>query len=142
MPVYGPEDDDYPTTPPAGAYAAQADLVGVVNPIPATADLLLVRASRAIDRALLTAVYDRTDPVMIAALKAATVEQLAGTLAGGDKQGLGVATAPPQSFTIGRLAVQKPAAATSAPTTGGIVDQAWSILQAAGLTGHAPLEAW
>lgn len=44
---------------PTGAYAAQADLVGL-DFMPVNVNELLVRASQAIDRALLTAVYDRT----------------------------------------------------------------------------------
>jgi hypothetical protein len=115
------------------AYATVADLPA---PIPANAQQLLDRASREIDRALLTAVYDPTDPVVVQALKDATLEQVAGTLASGDKTGLGVTNAP-QSFTIGKIAVQKTAAA-SASRTGALVDQAFAILQAAGLTGHGP----
>lgn len=141
MPVPAGGDDALPTTPPAGAYAAQADLDGVIDPIPANADQLLVRASRAIDRALLTSRYDPEDAAVIAALRAATVEQVAGTLAGGDRGGLGV-TSTPASFAIGRINVTGASSGSTAPTTGGLVDQAWSILQSAGLTGHPVEETW
>ncbi|MET0492915.1 MAG: hypothetical protein ABW000_07255 [Actinoplanes sp.] len=120
------------------SYATPADLNGVVTPVPANAELLIARASRDIDRALLSAVYDPSDPDVIEALRLATVEQVAGTLDSGDKNGLGVAPAP-KSFTIGRLSVQH---ANSTPPqarrTGRLVDQAFTVLQTAGLTGHAP----
>ncbi|MFI7547208.1 hypothetical protein [Actinoplanes sp. NPDC049599] len=125
------------TLPPPGAYAARTDLAGVIPVVPDNAEQLLVRASRDVDRALLTAVYDPTDPAVIAALRDATVEQVAGNLGSGDKTGLGITTTP-QGFTLGKLSVQKPAAPASAPRTGVLVDQAWSILQAAGLTGQSP----
>jgi hypothetical protein len=140
MPVPAGGDTGLPTTPPAGAYASQADLDAVVSPVPGNADQLLVRASRDVDRALLTAVYDRTDPAVIAALRDAVLEQVAGNLASGDRGGLGAASAP-SSFTIGRLAVQG-ATPAAVPRTGGLVDQAWAVLQAAGLTGHGPGAVW
>jgi hypothetical protein len=124
-----------PTIP--GAYANLTDLDDHLGSTPANATQLLIRASRAVDRALLTAVYDPTDLDVIEALKQATLEQVAGTLESGEKTGLGVTTAAPSSFTIGRVAIQRKSPA-AAPTTGGLVDQAWSVLQAAGLTGHAP----
>ncbi len=144
MPVPAGEGDVFSTTPPTGAYASQQDLADAgLDPIPDNADLLLQRASRQIDRALFTAVYDITDTDVVTALQQATVEQVLGTLAGGDSAGLGVATQVSQ-FTIGKLSATKQLGSTSggssgAPTTGGIVDQAWIILQTAGLTGHA---AW
>lgn len=142
MPVPLAGNTGLPIIPPPGAYAAQADLKGVVDPIPANADQLLVRASRAIDRALLTAIYDPTDPHVILALRQATVEQLLGGLQDGDRTGLGGTSTPP-SFTLGRLSVQGAGGTASVVTrTGGLVDQAWAILQAAGLTGHAPQERW
>ncbi len=142
MPVPGGGDTSLPTTPPTGAYASQQDLYDAgLDPMPANADLLLQRASRQIDRALFTAVYDITDTDVVTALKQATVEQVLGTLAGGDTAGLGVSTQVSQ-FTIGKLSATKQLSSTaggSSPTTAGIVDQAWIILQTAGLTGHA---AW
>ncbi|MBG0560723.1 hypothetical protein [Actinoplanes aureus] len=120
-------------------YATPNDLTGVVDPVPANAEQLIKRASRDVDRELLCAVYDPTDAATIAALKEATVEQVAGTLAAGDKTGLGVPTVP-ASFTLGKLSVQRPAAPATASRTGGLVYQAYAVLQAAGLTGHGPQE--
>jgi hypothetical protein len=120
------------------AYATVSDLG---DPPPGNAQQLLERASRAIDRALLTARYDPTDPAVVAVLKAATVEQVWGILAGGDKTGLGI-SGTPQNFTLGRLSVQRGPGLAAAPTTAGLVDQAFLVLQAAGLTGQAPQEPW
>jgi hypothetical protein len=142
MPVPAGGDNPPSSIIPAGAYASPADLAavpGAPDPVPDNVDTLLVRASRAINRALLTSVYDADDADVIVALRDATVEQVLGTLAGGDDSGLGVATSV-GSFQIGKLQVQKTSSTANgqAPTTSGIVDQAWSILQTAGLTGHAP----
>lgn len=125
--------------PPAGAYASQADLADIINPLPDNADLLLIRAARLIDRALICSWYDPTSAAVIAALKAATLEQIAGSRASGDTTGLGILTTV-SSFTLGKLTVQQQAATSVAPTTNGLVDQAWLALQAAGLTGHGPGE--
>lgn len=126
-------------TPPAGAYASQADLADIVYPLPDNADLLLLRASRLIDRALLCSIYDPTDAAVIAALKVATLEQIAGSRASGDTTGLGILTTV-SSFTLGKLTVQQQASTSTAPTTNGLVDQAWLALQTAGLTGGGPGE--
>ncbi|MCY1141378.1 fibronectin type III domain-containing protein [Actinoplanes sp. Pm04-4] len=120
-----------------GAYATIGDLNGYLGSTPANARQLLIRASRAVDRALLTAVYDPTSVAVKVALRDAVLEHIAGTRESGDLTGLGVASAP-QSFTIGKLSVQRGSSASSVPTTGGLVDQAYAILQAAGLTGHGP----
>ncbi|MEU8821805.1 fibronectin type III domain-containing protein [Actinoplanes sp. NPDC048796] len=120
-----------------GAYATITQLHDHLGRTPANARTLLIRASRAVDRALLCAIYDPASAVVQAALRDAVLEQIAGQLEGGDQSGLGVASAP-SSFTIGRLSVQRSSASASAPTTGGLVDQAYAILQAAGLTGHGP----
>lgn len=131
------------TTPPTGAYASQADLAGILYPIPDNADQLLVRASLEIDRALLTAVYDTTDTAVIAALKQATLEQIAGNAQDGDSTGLGGVTQTATNFSIGKISVQKAATSTSpVPRTVGLVSQAWLTLQAAGLTGGGPGERW
>ena len=128
---------------PAGAYASQADLASVLYPLPDNAELLLQRAARAIDRALLCAVYDPDDTAVQAALRAATLEQIAGDQADGDTTGLGGVTVSATSFTLGKLTVQKAAtSSTPVPRTGGLVDQAYAILQAAGLTAGQPGERW
>lgn len=135
MPIPAGEDN----APPSGAYAAAEDLVGVVDPVPDNADRLLVLAAREIDRALLCAVYDTADADVIAALKAANIEQVVGMLASGDTSGLGITTSTPSGFTIGKLSVQQ-AAVGPAPTTGRLYDQAYEVLQLAGLTGGGPGE--
>lgn len=123
------------------AYATSADLAGYVDTVPANADLLLDRASRQIDQALLTSVYDTADADVIEALKVATCEQVAGNLAAGVTDGIGAAV--PTSFTLGKLSVSRgqgganPAA--QARKVYGLWEQAWLVLQQAGLTGQ---EAW
>lgn len=130
-------------TLPTGAYASLADLSAVLSPLPDNADQLLVRAAREIDRALITAVYDPEDPAVIEALRQASLEQIAGNAQDGDSTGLGGITTTATAFTIGKVQVSKAAtASTPVPRTGGLVDQAWLTLQAAGLTGGQPGERW
>ncbi len=108
---------------------------------PPNAALLLDRASRDVDSALLCARYDPTDPDVVAALRLATLEQVAAGIANGDKDGLG-ASRPP-AFTLGRLAMQ---GAPVTPPEGAAVkvgrlwESAWLVLQQAGLTGQGPSE--
>ncbi|GIE29964.1 hypothetical protein Ait01nite_030090 [Actinoplanes italicus] len=129
--------------PPTGAYASQADLSDILSPLPDNADQLLIRAAREIDRALLAAVYDITDPVYVEALRQASLEQIAGNAQDGDSTGLGGILTTITSFTIGKLQGTKAATPTSpVPRTNGLVDQAWLTLQAAGLTGGQPGEPW
>lgn len=139
MALYGPADG-VSSTIPTGAYASPADLSGAgLDPIPDNVNTLLVRASRMIDRVLLTSVYDAADTDVIAALRDACVEQVLGMLAGGDTAGLGL-TASISSFSIGKVTAQRTTSTSSGQvsSTSGIADQAWAILQTAGLTGHAP----
>lgn len=120
----------YPVTVPAGASAA----------------LLLKRASRDVDRALLCAVYDvedgvATDADVLAALRDATIEQVAGMIEAGDLTGTGAA-APVSGVTIGRVSVQRQlpgGGATTATRVGPLYPQAWAVLQQAGLTGQGPI---
>jgi hypothetical protein len=124
------------------AYATPAELAAApYNLTPTNAQLLLDRASRDIDQELLTAVYDPTDPDMIAALKLATLEQVAAGLDAGDTAGTGVRRGG--GFTLGRLSVQAPAAgAVGGPArVGRLWAQAWQALQQAGLTGYGP-QTW
>lgn len=129
------------TTAPADAYASQADLATVIYPLPDDADLLLRRAARAIDRVLLCSVYDPTEPEKIEALRLATLEQIAGGRQDGDTTGLGGITTTSTSFSLGKLSVQRQATSTTpVPRIGGLVEQAWLVLQAAGMTGQGPGE--
>lgn len=120
------------------AYATVDDLAGYVTTIPTTAVVLLDRASRDVDQALLTTVYDTDDVDVQDALRVATCEQAAGYIAAGLPAGAGGSV---QSFSIGRLSVQRAAGAqtqTPAQMVGGLYRQAWQALQQAGLTGQAP----
>jgi hypothetical protein len=131
------------TTPPTGAYASQADLATILYPLPDNADQLLVRAAREIDRALLCATYDIEAEATIAALKQATLEQIAGNAQDGDSTGLGGILTTSTDFNIGKLSVKRSSTPTTpVPRAGGLVDQAWLTLQAAGLTGGGPGERW
>ncbi|TCB97579.1 hypothetical protein E0H26_11715 [Micromonospora zingiberis] len=120
---------DYPVTVPAGS----------------NAELLLRRASRDVDQALLCAVYDPEDPAVVTALMEATCEQVAGILDSGDRTGTGAAP-PTASFSIGKVSVVRGGqgaggSAAQASRIGPLWPQAWQILQAAGLTGHGP-QTW
>ena len=117
------------------AYATEAELTTHLGYTPANAQQLLDRASRDVDRALLCAVYDPNDPAVVAALREATLEQVAGLLAAGDSTGLGSNV---QSFTLGRLSVTRTQGSEAAVRPGQLHPQAYAVLQAAGLTGHAP----
>jgi hypothetical protein len=124
------------------AYATVEELNDHIGSTPANAQLLLDRASRDVDQALLCAVYDVEDEDNVAALKLATLEQVAAGLDQGDLKGTG--TSRPAGFTLGRLSVQQPAATRpGAPQKiGRLWEQAWQVLQQAGLTGQGPQEPW
>ncbi|MEU7590681.1 hypothetical protein AB0A95_30870 [Micromonospora sp. NPDC049230] len=121
------------------AYATVTELNDHLGRTPANAEQLLTRASRDVDRALLTTVYDATDPVVVAALREATLEQVAANLDAGNVTGFGAVRRG--GFSIGRVSVES---APVTPPEGGPVrigtlwEQAWMVLQAAGLTGHGP----
>lgn len=126
----------------SGSYATSVELADYVTTVPANADVLLRRASRDVDRALLCSVYDTTDEANIAALTAATCEQVAGQLAAGATDGIGATGA--RSFSLGKLSVNRSGApsnpAAQAAKVGGLWEQAWAVLQQAGLTGQGPAE--
>lgn len=134
--------------PVPGAYATIQDLVDVYGSTPSGAAMLLVRASRDVDRALLTSVYPvdddslPTEAAHIVALRDATVEQVIGNLDAGNRSGTGAA--PRRSgFTIGKLSVQQAAGSGGASAAqvdriGPLWSQAWMVLQSAGLTGQGP----
>jgi hypothetical protein len=124
------------------AYATIVELGEHIGSTPANAQLLLDRASRDVDRALLSSVYDAEDTDVIAALNLATLEQVAAGLDNGDLTGTGATR--PTGFQLGKLAVQAPAVT---PAEGGPVKagrlwvQAWLVLEQAGLTGQGP-QTW
>lgn len=115
------------------AYATTDDLAGYVDVVPSNAPTLLERASRAVDQALLCAVYDTDDTDIQAALRAATCEHAAFGLESGDGTGTGAA-AGYGSISIGSVALSR--ADNSRDTV--LAPQAWMVLQLAGLTGHSP----
>lgn len=122
------------------AYATVAELTAKLGSEPANAQDLLDRASRDVDVALLCKVYDATNVDVVAALKDATLEQVAQGLAQGDTAGLG--GAQPTSFTIGRLSAQRDTGHPGQPyKVGRLWVQAWQVLQVAGLTGSGPQTA-
>lgn len=132
------------------AYATPEQLAAypVTVPAGANAELLLRRASRDVDQALLCTVYPvdehgrPTDPAVVTALMEATCEQVAGILDSGDRTGTGAAP-PTSSFSIGKVSVVRGGqgaggSAAQASRIAGLWPQAWQILQQAGLTGHGP----
>lgn len=134
------------TKPVAGAYASVDDLEDWLGYTPVNAALLLVRASRDVNRALLCAVYDVDDDGLptseahLEALRMATLEQVAGNLGAGNTSGLGRTSG---GFTLGRLSVQRAVAGSdvaSPAKVGALWEQAWDVLQQAGLTGQGPQE--
>jgi hypothetical protein len=123
------------------AYATIVELTAKLGRTPTNSQQLLDRASGNVDSALLSAVYDPADAAVITALREATLEQVACNLDQGDLTGSG--STRPNSFTIGKLSVQRSSMA-SKDNAGGPVKigdlwkPAWLVLQAAGLTGFAP----
>ncbi|MEU4777470.1 hypothetical protein [Micromonospora sp. NPDC023633] len=119
------------------AYATIEQLNNKLGKTPVNAQQLLDRASRDVDRALLCAVYDPEDQDVVDALREATLEQIAANLEHGNVTG--GAGARRGGFNLGRLAVQPSADPNDQPVRiGGLWEQAWTILQSAGLTGHGP----
>jgi hypothetical protein len=106
---------------------------------PAGLDLLLIRAARIVDQALLAAVYDTEDEDVVAALRDATCEQAATWVAVGE-DGTGAlgeyANVSIGSVSLGRAQSGGAGGGGSAATR--LAPQAWAILQQAGLTGHEP----
>ncbi|MCZ7376545.1 hypothetical protein [Micromonospora sp. WMMC250] len=122
--------------PLAGSYATLLDLDEHLGRTPVNAEQLLIRASRDVDRALLTAVYDATDPAVVEALRLATLEQVAANLGTGNVTGLGGVRRG--GFSLGRISVQASSSDDAPVRIGSLWEQAWTVLQAAGLTGHSP----
>ncbi|TYB50239.1 hypothetical protein FXF51_56785 [Nonomuraea sp. PA05] len=129
------------------AYATVDDLVpAYLATAPANASLLLARASRDVDQALLTAVYPvddagmPTEPAHVTALMEATCEQVAAWAAAGE-DGTG-ATTVWDDVQIGSVRLARRGAQAGGGQTGSaarpLAPQAWSVLQQAGLTGHEP----
>lgn len=113
------------------------DITGDDGPRPDSLAQLLVRASRDVDRTLLTAVYDITDAATLTALKEATVEQAAWRIENGQETGI---NAGYHSVQIGSVNLTRGYTGQGSAAVVGteFSPQAFVILQLAGLTGHAP----
>ncbi|MBG0830516.1 hypothetical protein HS041_22400 [Planomonospora sp. ID67723] len=126
------------------AYATVDDLAPYVTSIPSNATVLLDRATRLIDQALLTSVYDvdddgaATDATVIAALRAAVCEQVTQWIAVGE-DGTG-ALAEWGDVAIGsvRLGGRSTAGAGGGSAATRLAPQAAMILHQAELLGHSP----
>jgi len=120
------------------AYATVEQLTAYLGRTPVNAQQLLDRASRDVDRALLCAIYDPTDPAVVEVLKNATLEQVAANLDNGNVTGNSGSNR--RGFSIGRLAAQQASQASEDKPVriGSLWEQAWDVLQQAGLTGHGP----
>lgn len=128
------------------AYATPEEYEAEIGSAPANIGRLLTLASRDVDAALLTAVYevdaDTGLPVKaeyVTALREATIEQAAYYLDTGDTTGTG-GQAVYTNVSIGSVTLGRP----QAGGTGGgsaarpLAPQAFSVLQLAGLTCHEP----
>lgn len=122
------------------AYATVTELTDYLGHQVDGAARMLDRATRLVDRELISAVYDPADPDVVTALRAATLEQCAewdeagadGTEAGDPGRWSSVAAG---SISMSRGGGSAPAGAS---TTDRLATQPRLILQQAGLTGHAP----
>lgn len=119
------------------AYATVDDLAAAMTPRtpPANAAQLLTRASRQVDRNLLTAVYDATDPDVITALKEATCEQVIYQLGIGNSAGI---ESGYQQVSILSVSLSKAQPAGGSNGDSRFSPEAFTILQLAGLTGQDP----
>lgn len=117
------------------AYATVDELTDwLERNVPPNAQRLLDRASRDIDRTLLTALFDITDTDVLATLKEATLEQVAWRLERGEPNGI---AHPDQSGVpsglggVGVTLTRPGGAAVGAATSGSprIGDQVVTVLQ-------------
>ena len=125
------------------AYATVAELKAFLDDYePPGASRLLDRASRDIDRLLLCAVYDPDDADVQAALKAATLEQVAYQLAIGNTDGIShpLQSGVPSGSSAGAVDLSRGQStggnSMSAPLIG---EQAFAVLQAARFSFQGPM---
>lgn len=107
---------------------------------PANIGRLLTLASRDVDAALISAVYNPDDEQVITALREATIEQAAYHLDTGDTTGTG-GLAAYGMVSIGSVQLGRAAQAGGGQTGSAarpLAPGAWAVLQTAGLTGHGP----
>lgn len=126
------------------SYATAEEYETEIGSAPDNIGRLLTLASRDVDAALISAVYDvedgeATDAAVIVALKEATIEQAAYYLDTGDTTGTG-GMAVYTSVSIGSVALARPqtGGAGGGSAARPLAPQAFSVLQLAGLTGHEP----
>ncbi|MEV4837785.1 hypothetical protein AB0K05_24905 [Nonomuraea sp. NPDC049486] len=106
---------------------------------PANIGRLLTLASRDVDAALISAVYDTEDEDVVTALREATIEQAAYWLDTGDTTGTGgIAAYSAVSIGSVQLARAQTGGAGGGSAARPLAPQAFSVLQLAGLTGHSP----
>jgi hypothetical protein len=130
------------------AYATSAEYTAYTGQTaPADIGLLLTRASRLVDQALLTAVYEvddeqlPVDAAIATALKEATIEQAAAWVASGVEDGTGAADGW-GNVSIATVSLGRPSKNGGAGGGGSaatrLAPQAFMVLQQAGLTGQEP----
>jgi hypothetical protein len=113
-------------------YATPDDLAPYVSTVPSNATALLTRAQRLVDEALAVAVYEvddtgmPTDADQVAALKAATCEQVAAWLASGLDDGMSTGVT---SVSLGGVSLTRPATGTGADPASRLAPQAWLALR-------------
>lgn len=124
------------------AYATAEELEQHLGYEPDNAARLLDRASRDIDRLLLCARYDTDDEDIVAALKTATLEQVAYQLAQGNADGIrhGMQPGVPTGSSAGAVDLSR------GQSVGGstrelplIGEQAFAVLQAAEIAFSGPM---
>lgn len=124
--------------------AEYAEWLGVSQP-PTGADRALRSASRVVDRALLTAIYEADEqgfPIDLGerqAVRDATCAQAEAARAAGDPDGIGAAPLY-EGVTIGSVQLTRAKGTDGGPGRLGtdIARAAWDVLQQAGLTGGGP----
>lgn len=124
------------------AYATVEQLDSALGYTPTNASLLLDRASRQIDRLLRCAVYDPDDTDIQAALRDATLEQVAYQLAIGNTEGIAhpLQSGVPSGSSAGAVDLSR-GQSTGGNSTGAplIGDQAYSILADAKIAFQGPI---
>jgi hypothetical protein len=124
------------------AYATSVELAAVLGYTPDNAAALLDRASRDIDRVLLTATYDTADAGVIVALRDATIEQVTYQLTIGNTDGIrhGMQPGVPSGTSAGSVDLSRGRSVGGSTQDLPLIgEQAWAILQAAELTGQGPI---
>jgi hypothetical protein len=134
------------------AYATVTELTEFIGHTPENAERMLTRATRRVRSALMSAIYDPTNTDVIAALREATLELCAWWDDNGLDGGESGPDADPGAWTsvsAGSIALSRGSGSAGAAggsesatartaARAGLPEQAWLVLQQAGLTGHGP----